>query len=144
MRKMMFLLLMACCCHTLFAQYQPPEADLDLIRQRVIDDLLQSNDSPDAIKKIANSIKSDGSWPGIDYKDVSRTGFEHRIHLENMVALSRAVRKNKDADAKKAVSAALDFWIKNDFICQNWWWNEMGTPNLMINTLLLLDGELTD
>jgi chondroitin AC lyase len=147
MRKILFLLLMASCCHTLVAQYQPPDAfdaDLDMIRQRIIDDLLQGNSSPEEIKKLTGSLKADGSWPGIDYKDVSRTGFEHRIHLENMVTLSRAVRKNKDAEAKKAVSAALDFWIKNDFICQNWWWNEMGTPNLMINTLLLLDTELTD
>jgi chondroitin AC lyase len=146
MRKISFLLLMACTCHGVHAQYHPPEVfdDVEIIRSRIISDLLETADSPDEIKKLKNSIKADGSWPGIDYKDVSRTGFEHRIHLENMVTLSRAVRKNKDAEAKKAVSAALDFWIKNDFICQNWWWNEMGTPNLMINTLLLLDSNLTD
>jgi chondroitin AC lyase len=145
MRKITFLLLMACTCHGLLAQYHPPEVfdDVELIRARIISDLLEPTDSPDEIKKLAATIRPDGSWPGIDYKDVSRTGFEHRIHLENMVTLSRAVRKNHDAAAKKAVSAALDFWIKNDFICQNWWWNEMGTPNLMINTLLLLDSNLT-
>jgi chondroitin AC lyase len=27
---------------------------------------------------------------------------------------------------------------------RNWWWNEMGTPNWMINTMLLLDDDLTD
>jgi len=40
--------------------------------------------------------------------------------------------------------AALDFWLAHDFICENWWWNEMGTPNLMINTLLLLDTDLSE
>ena len=45
---------------------------------------------------------------------------------------------------KDLALSALDFWLENDFICDNWWWNEMGTPNLMINTLLLLDGELTE
>jgi chondroitin AC lyase len=147
MRKILLLLLIAVNGHDLVAQYHPPglaDPDLEIIRRRVIDDLLEPGISADEIKKLTGSIKADGTWPGIDYKDVSRTGFEHRIHLENMVMLSRAVRKNKDAEAKNAVSAALDFWIKNDFICQNWWWNEMGTPNLMINTLLLLDEELTE
>ena len=146
MRKILFLLL-AVTSHSLLVQYKPPhapDADLDLVRERIIADLVAPAVSADQINKLTTTIKPDGTWPGIDYKDVSRTGFEHRIHLENMVNLSRAVRKNNDAAAKKAVSAALDFWIKNDFICQNWWWNEMGTPNLMINTLLLLDENLTE
>ena len=147
MRKILLLLVMAAFCVNMVAQYKPPhafDADLDIIRKRIIDDLLQPNVAPDNIRQLATTIKPDGSWPGIDYKDTSRTGFEHRIHLENMVTLGRAWRKNKDEEAKKAVSAALDFWLKHDFICQNWWWNEMGTPNLMINTLLLLDTELTE
>jgi chondroitin AC lyase len=147
MRKISFLLLMALFCHGLMAQYKPADAfdaELDMIRKRVIDDLLSPAISENEIKKLTSTIKADGSWPGIDYKDTSRTGFEHRIHLENMVSLSRAWRKNKDEAAKKTLSRALDFWLKHDFICQNWWWNEMGTPNLMINTLLLFDNDLTD
>ena len=38
----------------------------------------------------------------------------------------------------------MDFWIKNDFICDNWWWNEMGAPNWFVNTMLIMDDELTD
>jgi chondroitin AC lyase len=147
MRKILWLLLMTATCASMVAQYKPPnafDADLDIIRKRIIDDLLSPNVAPENIRQLTSTIRPDGTWPGIDYKDTSRTGFEHRIHLENMVTLARAWRKNKDEEAKKALSSALDFWLKNDFICQNWWWNEMGTPNLMINTLLLLDTELTD
>jgi chondroitin AC lyase len=66
-----------------------------------------------------------------------------------MLDLARAYKKPgsgyyKNAAVKKTVSAALDFWIAHDFICENWWWNEMGTPNWMINTLLILDTDLTD
>src|SRR6185295_637376 len=70
-------------------------------------------------------------------------------HLQNMLELSRAYKKPgtefyQNPEVKKTVSVALDFWIAHDFICQNWWWNEMGTPNSMINTLLVFDDELTE
>lgn len=125
------------------------EADMDVVKKRILDDLLEPQVNATEIKQLITTIQPDGTWPGINYKDVSRTGFEHRIHLENMVDLSRAYRKTgsefyKNADVKKTVAAALDFWIKNDFICDNWWWNEMGTPGHMINTLLLMDDALTE
>ncbi|MEJ7766359.1 MAG: polysaccharide lyase family 8 super-sandwich domain-containing protein [Chitinophagaceae bacterium] len=124
-------------------------ADLEVIRKRIVDDLLEPAVSESKNKKLIQSIQPEGTWPGINYTDVSRTGFEHRIHLDNMLDLSRAYRKpgsafNGSPAIKKTVSAALDFWISKDFICDNWWWNEMGTPNLMINTLLLMDSDLTE
>ena len=122
--------------------------DLQLIRKRIVDDLLQAPVDAAKIRQLIQTIRSDGSWPGINYKDTSRTGFQHSIHLENMLQLARAYRKKDtefylNADTRKTVSAALDFWIAHDFICENWWWNEMGTPNSMINTLLLLDPDVT-
>ncbi|RYZ54442.1 MAG: chondroitin lyase [Sphingobacteriales bacterium] len=129
--------------------YRPPEdEDLELIRSRIISDLLKPAVNDADIKQLIKNIKQDGSWPGINYNDVSRTGFEHRIHLENMVLLSRAVRKKgspfyQDAVARKSLSAAFDFWLKHDFRCENWWWNEMGTPQHMINIMLMMDTDLT-
>ena len=32
----------------------------------------------------------------------------------------------------------------NDFICDNWWWNEMGTPNWFVNIMLVMDSDLTE
>ncbi|MDB5260733.1 MAG: chondroitin lyase [Adhaeribacter sp.] len=124
-------------------------ADLETIRQRIISDLVAPAIDEAAIIGLIRSIKPDGSWPDINYQDVSRTGFQHSRHLENMLALSRALKKSGskfygNPEVKKTVSTALDFWLKHDFICDNWWWNEMGTPNLMINTLLVLDTDLTE
>jgi chondroitin AC lyase len=125
------------------------EADLEIIRNRVIEDLLGPPVSVNEIKELVRSVQPDGSWPGINYKDVSRTGFQHSRHLENMLQLARAYKKPgtelyRDPEVKKTVSSALDFWIEHDFICDNWWWNEMGTPGLMVNILLLLDNDLTE
>ncbi len=123
--------------------------DLEIIRKRIINDLLEPPVNEQTIQKLIQSINPDGSWPGINYKDTTRTGFQHSTHLENMLFLARAYKKQgtnffQNAEVKKTVSSALDFWIAHDFISQNWWWNEMGTPTMMINTLLILDDDLTD
>lgn len=123
--------------------------DMQIIKKRVVDDLMAPAVNGQAIGQLVKSIRPDGTWPGINYQDVSRTGFQHSRHLENMLALARAYKKPgspffNDAAVKKTFSAALDFWLANDFRCDNWWWNEMGTPNLMINTLLVMDSSLTE
>ncbi|MBO9561510.1 MAG: hypothetical protein J7621_02005 [Niastella sp.] len=122
---------------------------LRVIKQRVVSDLMAPGIDQTAIGNLVKTIRPDGTWPGIDYKDVSRTGFQHKDHLENMLALARAYKKagtsfHQNEEVKKTFSAALDFWLANDFRCDNWWWNEMGTPNLMINTLLVMDSSLTE
>src|SRR4030095_642535 len=151
----LFLLVLIPILFVLFSYDRPGKiektnspSDLETIRQRIIDDLLAPPINEQKIQRLIDSINSDGSWPGINYKDTSRTGFQHSIHLENMLDLARAYKKYgtkfyQNADVKKTVLSALDFWIAHDFICENWWWNEMGTPNWIINTLLVLDDDLT-
>jgi chondroitin AC lyase len=126
-----------------------PDADLESIRKHIIDDLLKPPVNARHIEELISIQKPDGTWPEIDYEDVSRTGFEHSEHLNNMLALACAFKKPGSAflskpEVKKAVSDALDYWLAHDFICENWWWNEMGTPQLMINILLVMDQELTE
>lgn len=125
------------------------DPDVEIVRKRIVDDLLKPPVKEEKIKELVATLQPDGSWPGINYKDTTKTGFQHSIHLENMLDLARAYKKPGNRYygsivVKKTVSSALDFWIAHDFICENWWWNEMGTPNWMINTLLLLDSDLTD
>ncbi len=122
--------------------------DIRVIKERVVNDLLEPPVNSTAVTQLVRSIQPDGTWPGINYKDVSRTGFQHKDHLENMLVLARAYKKPGspflgDPSVKRTFSAALDFWLAHDFRCENWWWNEMGTPNLMINTLLVMDSSLT-
>jgi len=126
-----------------------PSNDLEIIRMRVIQDLISAPLDEAMVSAIMKSIKSDGSWPDINYKDVSRTGFEHARHLDNMFELSRAYKKPdspwyQHPQVKQAALSALDFWLEHDFICDNWWWNEMGTPGRMINALLVMDTDLNE
>jgi len=123
-------------------------SDLELLRRKVIAELMTPSIKENQVRELIAAIKSDGTWPGINYTDVSNTGFQHRIHLSNMVEMSRAYKKKGsklkgDPKLKKVIYASLDYWLANDFICENWWWNQIGTPNLLVSMLLIMDTDLT-
>jgi chondroitin AC lyase len=128
---------------------QSVDPDLELIRARVTAYVMRSTVNETRVERLLGAISTAGSWPHINYEDVSRTGFQHSEHLANMVSMATAYKKpgnrfTGDPDLKRAVHAALDFWIEHDFRCDNWWWNDMGTPLAMINLLLIMDSDLTD
>jgi chondroitin AC lyase len=123
--------------------------DLDTIRQRVRRDVLRLEIKPREIMASVNDQRPDGSWPGINYQDTTKTAFQHRVHLEKMLDLARAFcHPNSpfygNEKVKTAASRALDHWLREDYICENWWWNEIGTPEAMIHTLLVMDDALTE
>lgn len=131
-------------------QCQPRnDSDLETIRKRVITELLEPEVNQVKIEKLMNSINEDGSWPDINYKDVSSTGFEHGEHLDRLVSMSRAYKKPGSAlrdnkQLEKAIDLALNYWLRNDFIADNWWWNQIGTPRALVEVLLILDEDLTE
>ncbi|MEX0778608.1 MAG: polysaccharide lyase family 8 super-sandwich domain-containing protein [Balneolales bacterium] len=123
--------------------------DLEIIRELVVDDLIMPEIDEERIEHLMATIQEDGTWPDINYIDVSRNAFEHSRHLDNMLTLSRAYKKPnsenyENPDLKDNIASALDYWLKHDFICDNWWWNQMGTPGRMVNILLLMDDALTE
>lgn len=122
--------------------------DLDTIRNRVLEELLDQDIEPDEIQALIHTINEDGSWPGIDYDDVSRTGFQQKAHVTNIKNLSLAYRKpdsafHGDAGLKKALALAIDYWADHDFIASNWHTNEISNPLDWTTVLLLVGDELT-
>jgi hypothetical protein len=119
-------------------------SDLELLKERFTAELLEPHFYVNSTRDLIDSMREDGSWPGIDYEDVSLTGFEHRQHLENVLELSRAYKLResafyRDPELRQVISAGLDFWIEHDFIAENWWWNEIGVPDRLTNILLLTE-----
>lgn len=117
-------------------------SEIDIIKKRIMEELLSSGVDNNEIENLLNTQREDGTWPGINYEDVSRTGFEHRIHTANMVSLSKAYqskgskfRNNKKV--RQAIQAALAHWVENDYFCDNWWHNQIGTPNNLVAVMLL-------
>lgn len=126
----------------------PVDAELEQVRERFIAAMIEQAPPLRQVQRLLDTFQPDGTWPGIDYADTSKTGFQHEHHLANMRTLARAHRRpgsrfTGDPSVRDTVLTALDFWIANDFICENWWWNEMGTPGSLIDTMLLMQDALS-
>ena len=68
--------------------------DLEILRKRVKEEMMKPSVSESLIKDLMEFLREDGTWPDIDYVDVSRTGFQHSEHLRNLVTLCRAFEKH--------------------------------------------------
>lgn len=122
--------------------------DTEELRKLFIQELKAPSIDKDKTILLINSLNEKGFWPDIDYRDVSREGFQHTKHLENMLYLSRVLVKDYSPfkgnyEVKKVLMLSLNYWLTNDFICDNWWNNQIGTPNILVSMLLLLDKQLS-
>ncbi len=123
--------------------------DMELVRERIVHELLGSGVDNDQTVLFMRSLNSEGFWPEINYEDLSRTAFENAKHTSRLVSLARAWRHPASAYHKSPVllekiESALAFWVKHDFIGENWWNNEIGTPDALANILLLVGDELPE
>jgi chondroitin AC lyase len=123
-------------------------SDIETVKRRVVDALMESEVDDNEIELLINAFRQDdGTWPGINYDDVSLTGFEHRHHYSNMVSLARAY-KNKSSKyyqkkkVRETLVSALTYWVDNDFFSDNWWYNQIGTPGSLVNLMLIMGDEL--
>lgn len=123
--------------------------DMALVKERIVHELLGSGVDNDQIDGFMKSLNSEGFWPDINYDDLARTAFDNAKHTTRLVSLSRAWRHPASAQFKnhellQKIESALTYWVKHDFICENWWNNEIGTPDALANILLLVGDQLPE
>ena len=126
-----------------------PNAELDLIRKRLRTEVLASFVDETQVAAWVAALQQDGSWPDINYEDLSRTGYENRLHVSRLLQMGLAYKKPgsahfAQAKLKQAIGSAIDFWTAHDFIAGNWHTNEIGNPTQWTRFLLLMDGELSE
>ena len=128
---------------------QGADSDITIIKERIINGLLESEVDEAQVATLIETIKEDGSWPGIDYEDVSRISYEHSKHIYNLVTLSKGYKNPSSSfyeseELKNCFIQANDFWNKHDFIADNWHTNEIGNPRNWTTILFLMEDELSE
>ena len=123
------------------------KSDLELVKQRVVAEILLNEVDDALVSELIQTIEADGSWPDINYEDLSRTGFENLFHLFNLENLCLAYQQRSssfyhDRKLRTLVNQSLKFWCDHDYISDNWYDNQVTTPRKLVNVLLLMDGEL--
>ena len=122
--------------------------DFKVIKERVVKELLKSAVDDSRVKAILDKMNDDGSFQGIDYADLSRTaGFPHRNHTSNLVYMAKAYKCSQsayqnDKKIKESIIKGLNFWVKNDYIGDNWHDNQISTPTNLGNLMLIIGDEL--
>ncbi len=141
--KLAWIFLIICC----FDKTLATETSLETVKKRVIAELLFNPVDDENVAELLATIREDGTWPGINYQDVSREGFEHHNHLSNMVILAKAYRTKSSRffmkkNVKNTIEKALKNWVYNDYICENWWYNQINTPENLVILMLIIGDEL--
>jgi chondroitin AC lyase len=122
--------------------------DFEIIKNRVVDELLKAAVDDAAVGAIMDAMNEDGSFQGINYADLSRTaGFPQRHHTTHLVTLAQAYKIKssdyyKSIKVKETIVLGLEFWVENDFFGDNWHNNQISTPTNLVNLMLLIGDEL--
>ena len=122
--------------------------DLETIKGRIVTELMSSNVSDKAIEAIIAKMNEDGSFQGINYADLSRTAsFPHGGHTRDLVYLAKAYKTKTSAfyqnkKVKDLVTIGLEYWVKHDFVGDNWHDNQITTPTNLGNLMLVIGDEL--
>jgi len=123
------------------------QTDFEVVKQRVVSEVMKTQVDDDKVSEVIGTMKQDGSWPGINYNDVSLTGFDNTIHLNNIVMMSLAFNNTaskyfKNKKVKNLINTSFRFWCEKDFISDNWWHNQIFTPQSLTTVLLIMDDNI--
>ncbi len=136
MKSVVFVILVALCT----CAYAD---DVSVLRQRLIQSLLPAD--PAAQKQIvseanrvAATLNAASTWNDIDFSDTSRTYWKAEQHMNRVLLMSRAYAIDHDAELLAKVNRALDYWLEHDHQNPNWWHNQIGIPQLVGQSVLLL------
>ena len=122
--------------------------DLVTIKERVIEELFLFKPDDKAIETILSKLNDDGSFNDINYADLSRTAsFPHGQHTGNLASLGKAFNTKSSVfyqseKVKRSVIKGLEFWVKNDFVGDNWHDNQIATPTNLLNLMLAMGNDL--
>ena len=111
--------------------------DLGEIRTRVRDELRAETGDPTEARRLAGGLVGDGAWPDIDYTDRDGMAFRPLEHV------ARALRLAHWDEHRAVALAALDVWRHRGMRSDNWWYNEIGAPQLVGDALLRLVDDLS-
>ena len=132
----------------LLASFCLGQTNTQLIKERIVAELMTTNITDSQIEGIIARINNDGSFGGINYEDLSRTAsFPHGGHTRDLVYMAKAY-KNKTSKyyrnelLKKRIISGLDYWVKHDFVGDNWHDNQITTPTNLGNLMLVVGDEL--
>ena len=123
-------------------------AGLVIIKERVIEELFKVESDDKIVESIIFHLNYDGSFNDINYADLSRTAsFPHGRHTNHLAYLGKAYNTKSSTfyrsdKLKNSIVKGLEYWVKNDFVGDNWHDNQITTPTNLMNLMLAMGQDL--
>lgn len=113
----------------------------DTIMNRVKQELLKREGELYAVNAdlAYQSLLPNGSWADVDYKDRSMVNWKANNHLANLRTLIESyISGAGDEKIYGAITTAFAFWLEQDPQSNNWWHNEIATPQSLGELMILM------
>jgi chondroitin AC lyase len=116
----------------------------EVIMERIREDLSKSVlITNKAANKAFETLQKDGSWKEVNYEDQSITNWAPNDHLANQQALILSYITEgsifyQNAVVYDGIVNTFKYWINKDPKSGNWWHNEIGAPQLIGESLILM------
>jgi chondroitin AC lyase len=97
------------------------------------------------VNTLLAKLRADGSWPDIDYANPDRSAWPAAQHGNRILQLVIAADRAPDGERLRIIAGvhrAFGFWIRNDFKCPNWWFNNIGVPKTFATVGVLMGNDL--
>eukprot|EP01052_Picozoa_sp_SAG31_P041887 SAG31_NODE_6479_length_2002_cov_2.075145_1_plen_248_part_00 len=96
-------------------------------------------------QNLSIALQPDGSWLDVDYSDRTGSIWKTILHLERTLSMIRSyhcppcgVKLAGSSSLLAAVHSAFGYWLEHDFTNPNWWWQDIGTPDLTGAIMIML------
>ena len=142
------------CCFAVQPAVATNDADLGVVCGRFVRSVLPGDQAAltDVHAKssaYAAALGADGSWDDIKYADDARSVWANGEHLNRLLVMAKSARVARDGGRpdealEGKILLALKWWTDHDYQNPNWWWNEIGVPELMGEIGTLLGPQLPD
>lgn len=120
--------------------------DLEIIQARLRRE--SENPAADPADALA-ALRSDGSFDGVEYFNADRMKWSAQRHIQYLKTMVEAAYSPGnahfgDAALKDAIARALSYWETcGRADSNNWWWKEIGLPQLLLPILIFAPAEMT-
>ena len=101
----------------------------------------------DVKKYIKNFDIETGQFKDLDYNDNSAAVWQPGMHWRRMVDMARIYQLPgsdlyHDTHLKDCIIRAIKYWLSNNHMAKNAWWNLIGVPYDMGKVFILMEKEI--
>ena len=117
--------------------------DVQVLADNVFGQLTASPPSASTVVEDLALLKADGSFSDVNYTDTTNASWLAFTHVNRLhdLAVAYAAPSSSyygNATLKAGLTNAYNYWVSKDLTHPNWWFNQIGVPDSLSETMMVL------